>query len=114
MMLQGIPPRPLNGSPHRGLPRRASEDAVREASHVEARSPVTVTVLAAGRDHRVAHEPRPHYQPLDPDLANDGTAGSVKMAGGTNAFLVGSSCRGVPFMFRSSDVYRSSVCRLQR
>ena len=44
-MVHRIPPRPLNGSPHRRLPCRAAKDAVREASHVERRAPVTVPVL---------------------------------------------------------------------
>ena len=45
-----------------------------------------------------------HFQPLDPDLANDGTMGSVKMAGATHTFLVGSSgCLfGVSF-FRAEE-----------
>jgi hypothetical protein len=45
MVLQGIPARSLNGSPHRGLPCRAAENRLRDASDIKRRTPVTVTVL---------------------------------------------------------------------
>ena len=45
MVLQGIPARPLNSPPHRGLPCRAAENRMRDAGDVERRAPVTVTVL---------------------------------------------------------------------
>ena len=41
-----IPPGSLDRSPHGRLPTRSAQNGVRESSHIEARPPMAVTVLA--------------------------------------------------------------------